>query len=317
MVRPLRLEFAGALYHITARGNARQAIFNDDHDSKVFLEFLGREVTQQGWNCYAYCLMSNHYHLLIETPEPNLSKGMRRLNGVYTQYFNRHHDRVGHLFQGRYKSIVVDRDEYLLELCRYIVLNPLRAGLVTDPGEWRWSSFPATIGLVQAPKWLDVRGVYDFFGYGVDDGRENFEKFVSDGMTSEAPWKNIRGQIYLGSQAFLERMDNLVKKRPLNDVASVQRLPSRPLSEDVLTFVSETYGVERDVLLSRQHSQAWRITAYLLRRVVNLSLKEVAVLFVVSPSIISRYQKEIEMRTSYSSKEQKLLSFYGLMGCHG
>ena len=312
MVRPLRLEFAGALYHITARGNARQAIFNDDHDRKVFLEFLGREVTQQGWNCYAYCLMPNHYHLLIETPEPNLSKGMRRLNGVYTQYFNRHHDRVGHLFQGRYRSIVVDRDEYLLELCRYLVLNPVRAGLVKDPGGWRWSSFPATVGLVPAPKWLDDRGVHDLFGYGVDDGRESFEKFVSDGMKCEAPWKNIRGQIYLGSQAFLERMDNLVKKRPLNDVASMQRRPARPLPEDVLKFVSETYGVEREVLLSRQHSQAWRIAAYLLRRVVNLNLKEVAALFAVSSSIISRYQKEIEMRTSYSLEERNLLSFYGL-----
>jgi REP element-mobilizing transposase RayT len=107
MARPLRLEFPGAVYHLTARGNARQRIFDDDGDRRRFLDLFGCEVQQQGWRCYAYCLMDNHYHLLIETPEGNLVAGMRRLNGAYTQTFNRRHQRVGHLFQGRYKSIVV------------------------------------------------------------------------------------------------------------------------------------------------------------------------------------------------------------------
>src|SRR5712691_10295212 len=127
MARPLRLEFPGALYHVTSRGNARQKIFLDAQDRHLFLDVFGEEVAQQGWRCYAYCLMDNHYHLLIETPEPNLVAGMRRLNGVYTQAFNRRHGRVGHLFQGRYKSILIDKDSYGLELSRYIVLNPLRA----------------------------------------------------------------------------------------------------------------------------------------------------------------------------------------------
>ena len=126
MTRPLRLEYAGALYHLTARGNAQAAIYLEDSDRHLFLELLGKEVKQQRWVCYAYCLMDNHYHLLIETPEANLVSGMRRLNGVYTQAFNRRHQRVGHVFQGRYKSILVDKDSYLQELCRYIVLNPVR-----------------------------------------------------------------------------------------------------------------------------------------------------------------------------------------------
>ena len=115
MSRPLRLEFAGALYHVTARGNAREDIFRDDGDRATFLDLLGREIAQQRWRLYAYCLMGNHYHLLIETPEPNLTRGMQRLNQVYTQRFNRRHQRVGHVLQGRYKAIVVDKDSYFKE----------------------------------------------------------------------------------------------------------------------------------------------------------------------------------------------------------
>ena len=128
MSRPLRLEFAGALYHVTARGNAREAIFRDDEDRAMFLDLVGREIAQQRWRCYAYCLMGNHYHLLIETAEPNLTRGMQRLNQVYTQRFNRRHRRVGHVLQGRYKAIVVDHDSYLKELIRYVVLNPVARG---------------------------------------------------------------------------------------------------------------------------------------------------------------------------------------------
>lgn len=130
MARPLRLEFPGAIYHVTARGNARNAIFLDDEDRALFLGGLGEVVTRFGWLCHAYCLMDNHYHLLIETPEGNLSLGMRQLNGIYTQRFNQRHGCVGHVFQGRFKAIVVDRDSYLLELCQYAVLNPIRAGMV-------------------------------------------------------------------------------------------------------------------------------------------------------------------------------------------
>jgi putative transposase len=132
MARPLRLEFSGAVYHVTARGDRREAIFLDDQDRQRFLGLLGREIGQQNWLLYAYCLMSNHYHLLLETPEANLARGMRRLNGVYTQGFNRRYGLSGHVLQGRYKAILVDRDAYLLELSRYVVLNPVRAGLVAE-----------------------------------------------------------------------------------------------------------------------------------------------------------------------------------------
>ena len=171
MSRPLRIEYPGALYHITARGNAKQDIFFSDEDCHRFLELLGREIDQQRWLCHAYCLMGNHYHLLIETPEANLVKGMSRLNSVYTQYVNRRHERVGHLFQGRYKSIVVEKEGYLKELCRYIVLNPVRAGLVESPELWRWSSFRTTMGLDSEPVWLYKDWLLTLFG---ENGAQGF-----------------------------------------------------------------------------------------------------------------------------------------------
>jgi putative transposase len=136
MARPLRIEFPGALYHVTSRGNGRADIFLDDGDRQLFLNVLATVCHRLHWLCYAYCLMTNHYHLVIETPDGNLAKGMRQLNGVYTQRFNRRHDHVGHILQGRYKAILVERDAYLLELARYVVLNPVRARMVEAPEHW-------------------------------------------------------------------------------------------------------------------------------------------------------------------------------------
>ena len=147
MARPLRIEYEGALYHLTSRGNARERIFFTDSDREAFLGILGDVVERFGWLCHAYCLMTNHYHLLIETPNANLSRGMRHLNGVYTQWINRHNKRTGHIFQGRFRSILVEKESHLLELARYVVLNPVRAKMVRSPRDWRWSSYRATSGL--------------------------------------------------------------------------------------------------------------------------------------------------------------------------
>ncbi len=154
MARPLRIEYPGALYHITSRGNARADIFDDNPDREKFLSILGVVVRKYRWICHGYCLMDNHYHLLVETPESNLCRGMRQINGLYTQGFNRRHGRVGHLFQGRYKSILVEKDSYLLQLSRYIVLNPVKAGMVKAPEDWEWSSYQSTAGLSTAPDFL-------------------------------------------------------------------------------------------------------------------------------------------------------------------
>jgi len=133
MARPLRLEFAGALYHVTSRGNRREEIYLDDQDRRRFLTLLAEVCERFNWRVHAYCLMSNHYHLLIETPDANLSRCMRQVNGVHTQAANRRHGQVGHVFQGRFKALLVQKESYLLELARYVILNPVRAGMVARP----------------------------------------------------------------------------------------------------------------------------------------------------------------------------------------
>lgn len=155
MARPPRLQILDGIYHLTARGNERAAIFRDDADRRHFLELVADVRERYHWRIFSYCLMSNHYHLLAQTPEPNLARGMRQLNGVYAQSFNRRHARVGHLLQGRYSARLVQADEHLLASARYIVRNPVRAGLCQHPREWRWSSHRATLGL-EPPWFLEI-----------------------------------------------------------------------------------------------------------------------------------------------------------------
>ena len=152
MARPLRIEFEGALYHVMARGNARADIFLDDEDRQAFVDNLGRVCRRFDWRIWAWCQMSNHYHLLVETLRPTLSKGMREVNGVYTQGFNVRHGRVGHVLQGRYKSVLVEKDTHLVELSRYVVLNPVRAGMTETAGDWPWSGYRAVMGKAAAPE---------------------------------------------------------------------------------------------------------------------------------------------------------------------
>ena len=210
MARPLRIEFAGALYHVTSRGNRHETIYEDDEDRQTFLNTLAEVVKRFNWLCHAYCLMTNHYHLVVETPDANLSKGMRQLNGVFTQATNRRHTRTGHLFQGRFKGILVDKESYLLELIRYVVLNPVRARMVENPDDWPWSSYRAMVGEVAKPKWLATDGLLAQFGSRRSEASRRYRKFVSEGLEGSI-WSGLRQQIYLGSEAFVERMQEKVE----------------------------------------------------------------------------------------------------------
>jgi len=151
MARPLRVELSGGLYHVTSRGDRREDIYSSEADREAWLALFAKVCTRFNWIGHAYCLMTNHYHMAIETTEGNLANGMRQLNGVYTQWVNLAHRRVGHVFQGRYKAIPVEKVRYLLELSRYVVLKPVRADMVSDVGDWLWSSYPAMIGQAPSP----------------------------------------------------------------------------------------------------------------------------------------------------------------------
>lgn len=226
MSRPLRLEYAGALYHVTSRGDRREDIYETDSDRRLFLDVLGNVCERFNWVCHAYCLMGNHYHLLIETPDANLSKGMRQLNGVYTQSFNRSHNRVGHVFQGRYKAILVEKQNYLLELARYIVLNPVRGEMVRSAKDWPWSSYRATAGQVTPPKWLQVNWLLTSFGRNKSKAAKAYRGFVSDGKGQPSLWKELKNQVYLGSDGFVTTMVALIDgDKELSEVPSSQRRP--------------------------------------------------------------------------------------------
>ncbi len=225
MARPLRIEFAGALYHITSRGDRREAIYDDDEDREAFLNVLAEVVDRYNWLCHSFCLMTNHYHLVVETVDGNLSRGMRQLNGVYTQATNRRHKRVGHLFQGRFKGILVDKDAYLLELSRYVVLNPVRARMVDSPEQWPWSSYREMIGVSPIPKWLATDGLLSQFATNRAEAQECYRRFVLDGV-GQSIWSGLHQQIYLGDEAFVERMQ--AKAKIDGDALSVPHAQRRP-----------------------------------------------------------------------------------------
>jgi REP element-mobilizing transposase RayT len=230
MSRPIRIEFPDALYHVTSRGDRREDIFDDDVDRQALLDILAQVVEQFNWLCYAWCLMDNHYHLLVQTPDANLSKGMRQLNGVFTQTSNRRHNRVGHLFQGRFKAILVDSDAYLLELARYAVLNPVRAGMVKKPDKWKWSSYRASMGLVTAQPFLAVDGLLAQFAKRRAVAQARYARFVAEGIKAPSPWQDLKGQVFLGDERFVQNMQTLADKRKRGDVQipKAHRRPAAP-----------------------------------------------------------------------------------------
>ena len=224
MARPLRLEFAGAIYHVTSRGDRREAIYDDDYDRIGWIDTLAKVCDRFNWRVHAYCLMDNHYHLVVETAEANLSKGMRQLNGVYTQYYNRRHNRTGHVFQGRYKAIHVEKETYLLELARYVVLNPVRAKMVKNIPDSPWSSYAATVGRIEPPHWLETDWLLSHFSKQRKRARAKYVDFVRAGVGLPSIWVDLQKQVFLGSEAFINKHLKAVdKKDTLDDIPSLQK----------------------------------------------------------------------------------------------
>jgi REP element-mobilizing transposase RayT len=172
------VEVAGGVHHVFARGNGKRTIFLVEHDRRLYLRLVGQVLARQQWNCLAYCLMDNHVHLLLETPQPNLGAGMCRLQGLYAQTFNKRHGRCGHLFGERFGSVLMRSDEQLLTVARYIALNPVEAGLIEDAADWPWSSHAAVVNGVAAPAWLDVARLLAYFGASGGDPRKRYAEVV-------------------------------------------------------------------------------------------------------------------------------------------
>ena len=236
MSRPLRIEYPGAVYHVTSRGNEKRPVFKDDQDRLNFLNTLQHVNKRYNWICHAYCLMTNHYHVLIETPDGNLSLGMRQLNGVYTQIFNKRHGRTGHLFQGRYKAILVQKDSHLLEVCRYVVLNPVRARMVENPADYPWSSYLSNAGTEKPHPSLTTDWVLGQFSGKRAKAEQEYRKYVHWGIGQKTIWTEVRGQTLLGADGFVDKhVDHLKKHKDIPEIARSQRYAYRPSLEKLFS----------------------------------------------------------------------------------
>ena len=246
MSRPLRIEFPGAIYHVTSRGDRREPIFEDDDDRVNFLAVIAQAMSRFDAVALAYCLMGNHYHFVIHTRQANLSRLMRHINGVYTQIYNRRHRKVGHLFQGRFKAILVDQDAYLLEVCRYVDLNPVRARMVRQPAQWAWSSYLAHTQLQPVPDWLDTPALYAYLlgrpaltPADIRRAAIKYARLVAEGRDVRLWDQALSGQIFLGNDEFVTRMCALAEpsRATSKEVPRAQlRLMKRSIEEFIARF---------------------------------------------------------------------------------
>lgn len=265
MARPLRLQFPGSIWHVTARGNERRDIVRDDIDRRFLLDLIGRAVDRFRWRLYQYVLMTNHYHFVIELTEETLSSGMKWLNSRYAQAFNWRHHRVGHLFQGRFHARLVEKESYLQEVLRYVVLNPVRAGMVSRPEDYAWSGHRATAGLCPAPEWLAVEQTLRCFAPHREIARALYKSFVDEGIgLDRCPWDDLVGQIYLGGEAWVEGLRDTIQSRPRSDdYPLAQREPVAKAMADVIGAVASSLAVSENLIRFGRGGRARMLAAWL------------------------------------------------------
>jgi REP element-mobilizing transposase RayT len=269
MSRPLRVLFPGAVYHVTARGNEHRPIYRDADDRDEFLGVVALAVERYGLVCHGYCLMGNHYHLVLETPRANLPTAMRHINGCYGQVFNRRWHRVGHLFQGRYDATLVEKDAHLLETVRYVALNPLRTRppLCEAPERWPWSSYAALAGLVPTPPWLAVDWVLGQFGDDYESARRRLVAYVGDAR----PAQTASG-IFFASEQFVRAVTTGL--RPIPEIPRSHWQPMRPALDELFATAASPIAT------------AYRDYGYTLREIADYAGRH--------PSTISRRLRTAE-----------------------
>jgi len=305
MARALRVEFPGAFYHVTSRGNERKPIYGNDTDRLRYLSLVADIVNRFDLLLHAYVLMDNHYHLLIETLEANLARAMRALNGGYAKQFNRHHQRVGHLFQGRYTAILVERESYLVELSRYIHLNPVRAGIVGRAEDYRWSSAPAYVGLQAAPPFLTLADLLGHFGRSVRHAQPAYRAFLQQDEgrpASQSPLDAVVAGTLLGQPDWVEAMRERIVAQltapgvalDVEEMPAVSKLRLRPTLDDVIDAVSVATKVARGVITgrhSREHARA--LAMYLAHDRSGLTHREIGAVFGVGRFAVSKAARMI------------------------
>ena len=298
MSRPLRLEFPGALYHVTSRGHERGPIFRDEADRRHFLNLVASVVADQAWLLHSYCLMGNHYHLLVETARPTLSRGMQSLNGLYSQHFNRRHERAGHVFEGRFKAILVQREAHLLELHRYIVLNPVRAGLSSRARDWPWSNYRATSGAIPPPPWLEVGATLSLFSSFGSGACGAYARFVAEGVGEiGSPLERVRRQIYLGDRRFLEEMsEEVARRRSGLEIPAAQQAPALFEIDDIRRAVSDEWGIPAAELSGQDAGDAKLAAIYLCRKLSGKSAREIGAAFGVKRGRVGNVMAEVRTR---------------------
>ncbi|UCC40582.1 MAG: transposase [Candidatus Aminicenantes bacterium] len=271
MTRPLRIQFPGAFYHVTSRGNEKKDIFIDEKDRLRFLFNLETAVVRYQAVIHVYCLMNNHYHLLLETPEGNLSSILHHINTSYTTYFNKKRNRVGHLFQGRFRSILIDRDSYALELSRYIHLNPVRAGWVNKPEDFKWSSFKDYLSETINSHWLYTKLILSYFNQVDSASRSRYKEFVYEGLREELenPLKNTHASVVLGKDQFLDevRSEHIDNKEINRDLPAINRLKKKYSINQIIVLTEETLRINS--------KEKRRIALFLCHQYSGKSLKEI------------------------------------------
>lgn len=284
MGRPLRVEYAGALYHITSRGNERKKIFLEDRDRKKFLGTLEDYHSRYGILIHSFVLMDNHYHLILETPKGNLLKVMHGLNGGYTGYFNRRYGRSGHLFQGRYKGIIIDKDSYLIPLSRYIHLNPVRARVVERPEQYVWSSYPGYIGRGKAYKWVEYSWILSQFGSRRLGAKRKYKEYTEEALRKkvENPLKSLHSQVILGGEEFVRKIRGMLTGKALSlEIVERKRLLEYPLVDELIKKVAGAFKTKEEVVRGRRGraNTARKVALYLAKRYTGLSNKAIGDLF--------------------------------------
>ena len=289
MARPLRIAYPGAFYHITSRGNEKKDVFKSKRDREKFLEYLESAVKRYDAVIHAYCLMGNHYHLLLETPSGNLSRIMAHINGAYTTYFNVKRERFGHLFQGRYRAILIEADEYAKELSRYIHLNPVRAKIVNLPEEYEWSSYSSYIGNKKSPEWLRTDFILGYFGKQLSEAQKNYKYFAVKLIDKqyESPLKDVVSSTLLGTQEFI----GFIKDKYLSGQKDDKDLPAlKTLKREIaIDNISE----EVDKLVKEDKKLSRNIKIYLSQRLTGKRLDDIGAHFEIGGSGVCQVSRRI------------------------